>query len=213
METAAAEKLRRTLGSHLPAAATDSIFDFLVRHNTRLRITRQRQTKLGDYRWPQPQHPFHEISVNGDLNPYLFLWVLLHEMAHLNTHLRHGNGVLPHGHEWQEEYRQLLLEYLETFPADLTQHILQYCRHIPLNRTIKKQIEGLLHHHDEGYSPDCHLILDQLPAGTIFRLTAKPQLLFRSIKKRRTRWHCVDLHDRKEYLVAGTAEVQVVEKG
>ena len=88
------EKYRRILGNHLPPEAVAPIYDYLNRHRVHFHITRQRSSKLGDYRWPQKDHDYHEISINGDLNAYLFLWVFLHEAAHLETHLKHGGTLI-----------------------------------------------------------------------------------------------------------------------
>ena len=105
------EEYKAILAKYMPAVAVDSVYDFMSRHNVHLHITRKRTSKLGDYRWPQSRHNYHEISVNGDMNPYHFLMVLLHEMAHLNTYQRYGSDIQPHGHEWQEHYRRLLMTY------------------------------------------------------------------------------------------------------
>jgi hypothetical protein len=143
------------------------------------------------------------------MNPYQFLMVLLHEMAHLNTHQRHGNDIQPHGHEWQEQYRQLLQQYLPCFPDDIATLIAQYTAHIPLSRTIEKQIDAQLRHYDPDYTPTDDLTLNQLAPGTAFRIVDKPQKLFRALEKRRTRWICLGLDDNRQYLVSGTARVTV----
>lgn len=207
MDSATIEKYKRTLGNYLPTNAVDSIFDFIQQHSVHLHITRERHTKLGDYRWPQQRHPFHEISVNGNLNPYFFLWVMLHEMAHLNTHEHHGSNVQPHGHEWQEAYRQLILQYMSCFPEELHPWMRRYCSRIPLSHPVENKIEELLRHHNPNYNPADDLTLNQLAPGTAFRITAKPHIHFRAIEKRRTRWICQNLDDGKQYLVAGTAQV------
>ena len=210
MDPSTVEQYKRTLGHYLPAAAVGPVFDFIQQYKVHLHITRQRHSKLGDYRWPQPRHPYHEISVNGNLGPYFFLWVLLHEMAHLNTHLRYGNDVQPHGHEWQEEYRRLIVLYHDVFPTEVSALLNSYCSRIPLSRPIGTQIEALLHHYDPDYNPASDLTLNQLAPGTSFSLVAKPSLRFRAIEKRRTRWICLNLDDGRQYLVSGTAQVMVI---
>ena len=207
MDSATIEKYKRTLGNYLPTNAVDPIFDFIQQHSVHLHITRERHTKLGDYRWPQQRHPFHEISVNGNLNPYFFLWVMLHEMAHLNTREHHGSNVQPHGHEWQEAYRQLILQYMSCFPDELLPWMRRYCSRIPLSHPVENKIEELLRHHNPNYNPADDLTLNQLASGTAFRIASKPHIHFRAIEKRRTRWICQNLDDGKQYLVAGTAQV------
>jgi predicted SprT family Zn-dependent metalloprotease len=61
------------------------------------------------------------ITVNGDLNPYSFLITTLHEFAHLHTYLKYGTRVAPHGEEWKNCYRKLLLPIIDSkkLPNDI----------------------------------------------------------------------------------------------
>ena len=200
------EKYLRILGNHLPPQAVAPVYDYLNRHRVHFHITRQRTSKLGDYRWPQGEHNYHEISINGDLNPYLFLWVYLHEAAHLETHLNYRD-VPPHGHEWQAEYARLLIGHIPLFPPETHPLLNRLTRRIPLSHPLMRQIEELLHHHDPDYRPEEHLTLDCLQPGTRFRLKSKPGILFESIERRRTRWLCRDTASGRTYTVSATAEI------
>ena len=208
------ERYRAILHNHLPAEAVDSVYAYLERHKVHLHITRGRRSKLGDYRWPQPRHAFHEISINGDLNPYMFLWVLLHEAAHLETHLKHSTPVAPHGHEWQAEYARLLNEHLGWFPAEAREAIALYAGRVPMPRAAGRRAEELLHRHDSGYDPEAPapLHLDDMAPGTLFRLASNPKILFRSVERRRSRWLCIDTATQRAYTVSGVAVV-VAEQG
>lgn len=199
------QRYRTILANHLPAEAVDWVYGYLFRHKVHFHVTRLRRSKLGDYRWVQPNHPFHEISVNGDLNPYLFFWVFLHEAAHLETHLKY-RSVQPHGHEWQAEYAVLLLQHTNLFPDEVRPYIKAYASHIPLHRPTLQRIEDLLHAYDNG-TPVPATRLDSLPVGSRFRLVSKPTLLFESLEHRRTRWLCRELSSGRQYLVNGHAEV------
>ena len=200
------EQYRRILHNHLPAQAVDYVYNYLNQHKVHFHITRERRTKYGDYRWPQPKHDFHEISVNGDLNPYLFLWVFLHEAAHLETHLKHSH-VLPHGQEWQEQYRRLLVAHTSLFPTEAQPLLAHLTRRIPLSRKLMRQVEETLHHHDPDYTAEKHTTLDDLPAGSRFRLKTKPEMLFENLQRRRTRWLCRDLDTGRQYTIAARSEV------
>lgn len=202
------QRYRAILRNHLPLQAVDMVYNYLNLHRVHFHITRERHSKLGDYRWPQPQHDFHEISINGDLNPWLFLWVFLHEAAHLETHLKFGERtVQPHGHEWQEEYRRLLAAHTALFPDDTQPLLIRLTRRIPLNRSLMRQIEDMLHRHDPDYRPEEHITLDDLPSGSLFRLKNKPGILFESLERRRTRWLCRDTATGRTYTVTASAEV------
>ena len=209
MPPSLAEQYKQVLARHLPAGAVEGIYGILDAHAVHLHITRERTSKLGDYRWPQRNHPHHEISINGDLNPYMFLSVLLHEMAHLDIWLQCGTKVSPHGHEWQMQYATLLLQYHDCFPKESWPSLYRYIRQIPLNRQAGKEFEQVLRRHDPDYNPADDLHLDDLPAGSLFVIARQPQYTFRSLEKRRTRWICERLDDHKKYLVAGSAKVKL----
>lgn len=210
------ERYRRILANHLPAEAVEWVYNYLNLYKVHFHITRERMSKLGDYRWPRPDHPFHEISVNGDLNPYLFLWVFLHEAAHLETHVKysspsptpHSPLPSPHGHEWQEEYRRLLVANSHLFPSEVQPLLKKYTRRIPLSHPVGKKIEETLHHYDPDYDPSSPTLhLDDLQSGARFSLKAKPDMRFQAEERRRTRWLCRNLDNGRQYLVNGSAEV------
>lgn len=203
------EEYRAILRRHLNDDAVEWVYKYFTQNNIFFHITRGRRTKLGDYRWPQHERRYHQISVNGDLNPYMFLWVFLHEAAHFETHRKYSTRVQPHGHEWQTEYARLLRECLTLFPAEARETIALYANHIPFVRAVGRQAEELLRRHDPGYQPDTAVHLDDLSAGTLFRIKRNPVLLFRAEQRRRTRWICTDTGSGRLYTVPGTAEVVV----
>ncbi len=209
MEQSYIDSFKRSLGKYVPAEAVEPLFGFMAQHKVHLHITRERFSKLGDYRWPQGSHRFHEISVNGNLNPFHFLMVLLHEMAHLNTWLQHGNSIQPHGREWQAQYAALIMQYRGIFPAEMQPLLTAYAARIPLSRTLDKQIDAQLRHYDDGYSPATDISLNSLAPGTRFHIAARPDHHFIAVEKRRTRWICRCREDGRQYLVSGTAQVVV----
>lgn len=200
---------KQTLGKYVPPESLQRLFLFLTDTNqVQLRVSSSRSSKLGDYRSPQRGHEYHEISVNGDLNSYFFLWVLLHEMAHLDTWKQYHHSVQPHGHEWQQAYCTLLQQYADCFPQDVRPLLNRYVRRIPLSHKQQLQIEEALRHYDSNYQHS--LQLNELPEGSTFRILTKPDLLFRSISKRRTRWLCQEVASRRQYLVNGNAPVELI---
>lgn len=200
------ERYRTILRNHLPEQAVDWVYGYLDRYKVHFHITRGRRSKYGDYRWPQPRHEFHEMSVNGDLNKYLFLWVFLHEAAHLETHLKYSS-VQPHGHEWQTEYARLIGSGVGCFPAEVRPLIVRYAARMPLQRSLGREIEESLRRYDPGAQDADIVHLDDLPLGSRFRLKSKPEMLFESVERRRTRWLCREVTGGRMYTVAGRSEV------
>lgn len=204
------EESKSILARHLPSSAVETVYRFVSENKVYLRITPTRTSKLGDYRCPSPQHPFHEISVNGDLPEYLFLMVLLHEMAHLKTFVAYGRSVQPHGHEWQEQYRQLLIQYFNEghFPAETYPLFKSYTTRIPLNHAAGQKLEQALKHHGMTENEVQQTTLNDLPLGSCFRLKSQPDRVFINLGKRRTRHLCSDKKTGRQYLVNGAAEVE-----
>ncbi|MBR1784122.1 MAG: hypothetical protein IJ760_01625 [Bacteroidales bacterium] len=195
------ERYIEVLGRYLPEAAVPAMLDYIDMRRVHLRITASRSSKLGDYRWPRPGHPGHEITINGDLPKPLFLWVMLHEAAHLETRLKHTD-VKPHGPEWQEEFRSLLAAHAALFPDDVQHDLALLLRRRPFSPTLMRRIEAALRP-DSPSSPQ----LDSLPPGTRFRMASQPGLLFESIERRRTRWLCRELNSGRLFTVSATARV------
>lgn len=211
MPTSLAEQYKLHLARYLPAEAVDGIYGILDAHAVHLHITRERHSKLGDYRWPQRNHAYHEISVNGNMGPYMFLAVMLHEVAHLDTRLQYQGRVAPHGHEWQQAYARRLQQFRHCFPPESLALLDRYVSRIPLYRRTGEEFERVLKRYNPDYTPAAELHLDDLPAGTLFRIAGRPSPLFRSLERRRTRWLCQDTATARQYLVRGTSPVVVAE--
>lgn len=210
MKTASSALYKQILARYLPAEAVVPIYDILNRHAVAFHITRERRTKLGDYRWPQPNHPNHEISVNGNLGPYRFLAVLLHEVAHLDTRLFYGSDVSAHGHEWQEAYASRLKEFRHCFPPESRPILDAYISKIPLYRLKGEEFEQLLKRYDPDYNPTSEQCLDDLAVGSLFSLVSRPNMVFLALQRYRTRWLCRLEGNGRTYYVRGATPVHLL---
>ena len=130
-------------------------------------------------------------------------------MAHLDTFLQYQNSVRPHGQEWQRNYAARLQEYRHCFPPDSQPMLDRYVARIPLSRRLGINFEQSLKWGDSGHMPENDLQLDDLPAGSIFRLVAHPSILFQSIEKRRVRWLCRRVDNGRQYVISGYAPVRL----
>lgn len=208
-----AEQYKDTLRRYLPEAAVEFVFQYLTQTNTvRFIITRERHSKLGDYRWPNKERSYHQITINGNLNPYFFLWVLLHEMAHLDTWKTYRLTVQPHGHEWQSAYASLITQHRDIFPEEIQPLFSRYIRRIPLHNPTMREIEAKLRRYDPDYNPsDEPLLLKDIPLGSRFTIKGKEELVFILREKRRTRYLCTDAATNREYTVSGMAPVIILD--
>ncbi len=187
---------------YLPIIANDYCFQLWKKFQFNLKITRPRKTKLGDYRFRKGKP--HLITINNDLNPYAFLIVYLHEVAHCATIIKHGPRTKPHGSFWQHEMISIVNPLMEigTFPNHIKEALSSYlkapkatnCSHPSLTRALGR------------YDPPSSLVaLEQLAEGDEFLFQAKQ---FRKKKVRRTRIACLELSKNQTYLISCLAQVQ-----
>jgi SprT protein len=200
-------KLALILNKYVPEQASPLLIHWLIGYQTRLVITGERQTKLGDYR-PPYAGAGHSITINHNLNKYSFLITLVHEFAHLSNHLLYKDSVAPHGKEWKLEFKRHMWFFLQSgiFPDDVEKALRRYmanpaassCSDINLMRILKR------------YDVDSHLKkhLDELEINTIFkipdgRIFTKGQLV-------RKRFKCLEMSTKRLYMISPLMEVEPV---
>ena len=99
------------LNNFLSPESFDYVSTFLIENKVDFKITRERFTKFGDYRFFR--NGVHKITINGNLNTNEFLLVTLHEIAHMLVQIRMKKRVKPHGIEWKSTFAELILRTLE----------------------------------------------------------------------------------------------------
>jgi SprT protein len=196
------KELESALVRYIPEQAVAAVASMIVEMNVHLRITRARSSKLGDYRAPFGGKG-HRISINHNLNSYAFLVTLVHELAHLTTWNKHKHAVDPHGKEWKQEFRGLMLPFLqkECFPADVQAALEAYLRNPAAASCSDPHLMKTLGKYDEQPG----LLLENLPHGAIFALGRN--MIFRKGEKKRTRYRCQELGSGRFYMVSAVAEV------
>ncbi len=202
-----------TLQRYLPEASIDDILGRLQKHKVKFVITNERLTKNGDYRCPSPNNPQHRITVNGNLNPYAFLLVTLHELAHLETWMQYKNRVNPHGREWKNHFASLLVTYIEKniFPSDLKNAVIKHLAKLPARTLTDALLAKALKHYDteEQKALNQHLLhVEDIPLNACFR--TQNGVVFQKIEKLRTRCKCKNLHNQRLYLVPAGMQVESV---
>ena len=196
-------QLRTSFMKFVPIDFVDYIVELFIQTPVKFKIVPPRKTKLGDFRMANHlEKP--EITVNGDLNPYAFLVTTIHEFAHLHTFQTYGNRVNPHGTEWKNCYKKLLLPVLESkkLPSDIEKVLMNSlisvkassCSDQHLSRTLKKYDPP-----KEGVE-----LLEKLPKNSIFVLNGRE---FKKGELRRKKFLCEEMISHKMYLVNALAEV------
>lgn len=198
-------ELEGYLNTHMSEAHTRDILNYLDRSGCELLITRPRKTKRGDFRTYKGKH---RITVNQDPNHFRFLFTLVHEIAHLKTHLDHGSKAKPHGQEWKTNFRFLfqLFRMDEVFAQEPSvYHAVKQELERPkacsgVNLALEKAMT--LADVDDG------IYLEDLPLGSRFFFRANH---YEKLADRRTRVLCLNLKNQRQYTINKAARVKPCE--
>ena len=93
------ERNCNVLKKYIPESTVPQIAFWIVEYDFKLKIKKERSTRLGDYTSPR-NGSNHLITINHNLNQYSFLITLVHEIAHIVTFNVHKERVRPHSAEW-----------------------------------------------------------------------------------------------------------------
>ena len=192
------------LKDHVPEVSYGYVKQLIESYNVVFRIAKPRSTKLGDYRY-NPTTKVHSISVNSDLNKYLFLITFIHEMAHYRQEIKNRRRTAPHGKEWKIEFHTLMAPLLEesVFPNEISKQLSKHMQN-PRATCSDSHLMRLLKVHDE----QCHLVLEDLSDGDLFKIHNKQT--FKRIKKMRTRYECLDISTNRKWFVHALTKVEFV---
>jgi SprT protein len=195
-------ELRSKLASKLPAPAVDEAISTLIQSKCKFSFSSSRKTKLGDFR-PGRGLSRPTITVNADLAPPLFLLTFIHELAHVQVYDHYSSRIAPHGEEWKETYRSLLRPFLrvEIF-GDRLSEVLEHYREAPASWSNRHSLSNLISKDEKEHTGET---VDDLKEGELFQLRSGRR--FKLGLKRRTRYLCTDLDNRKKYLVHGSSPV------
>lgn len=199
------EELEKALGNYIPSATVSPIASLVIDLKVHLRITKERSSKLGDYRAPS-EGKGHRISINHNLNQYAFFITLVHELAHLVTWNHFQHKVNPHGHEWKRFFKELMLPFQDKniFPSDIELALRRYLKSPAASSCSDPALQKVLSCYDS--EPVIHL--DDIPPGARFGLNNG--MVFIKGEKRRTRYRCIEEKSGKAYLVSGIAEIELL---
>lgn len=167
------------------------------------RITTPRRTRLGSFKGVRfGAKPV--IHINGDLAPYTFLLVFLHELAHLTVMKQFGRKAKPHGTEWKKAYQNLVLPFinLEVFPPVLETELKRYFIKTPATFHRDTRLLNALAFVEGGNEI---VTVNDIPLNNAFKLLNGREFI--KLEKLRTRYKCYCPRTKKYYLVPRTAQV------
>ncbi|MBS1647312.1 MAG: SprT-like domain-containing protein [Bacteroidetes bacterium] len=196
-----------TLEKYITQAAAPIIARWVVEYDFKLKITRKRTSKLGDYSWPQRGRTHHIITINHNLNKHAFLITLVHEVAHLQTYNQYKTSVSPHGAEWKTHYKQLMRFFLnpDFFPTDVLLALQKHLLNPAASSCVDTHLQRVLDRYDNSNEKKTYI--ESIPYKSVFKYEG--HRLFEKGEKVRTRYKCKDLSTGAVYLFHSLAEVEL----
>lgn len=205
--------MTNVFGTHIPPQALAYCHQLWQHYGFHLKITKPRQTRLGDFR--TLPHNQTRITVNSNLNPYAFLITYVHEVAHADVHKQYGvqrkGRLKPHGKIWQLAFQRLMMPILTeaVFPAAILAPLQQYMARPaattyahPALMMALRQVDG---NGLEERADNKRLLRDVLE-GKEFQLSQKKYIRG---TLRRTRVVCKEVVSGKSYAILAHAWVEL----
>ena len=191
--------------SYLPQNTCQLINCWISEVNVDVKLSKPRKTKLGDFKVINNKC---YISINNNLNKYSFLITLTHELAHAFVFRKHQNNVRPHGDEWKQTFKLMMLNFLT--PNHLPNDILKSLSKYLINPTYSSFSDIELVKTLRNYDNKKTLILAEIEEKSIFKTLDKPSKLYIKGKKRRKYYECIEEKSSIKYLFHPLTEVTFV---
>ena len=184
----------------LPAPSFQKINHWMNELDIHVKITNPRETKLGDFKVVKDSL---YISINNDLNPYSFLITLTHELAHAFVYVKHKRGVAPHGSQWQETFKSMMLNFLNPtiFPDDVLKALSVYLKQPKASTLTDMNLAAVLKKYDFVKA----ITISDIAEKSIFSIPNGK--IFKKGKQLRKRYRCIECTTNKIYLFHPFAEV------
>lgn len=167
-----------------------------------VKLRSSRKTKLGDYRFDNKEG-IHYITVNRELNPESFLFVLTHEIAHLRTRNLYGPRVKSHGNEWKSVFGEMLQFSADLYSEEIKPLIIKHSVNPRASMGADKHLFQKMILEENQIDR----LLENLDDKQIFRLGKR---IFQRGEKRKIRYICRELKTGKRYLISGQAIVDEI---
>lgn len=190
----------KVLEQFLPENALPYLKIWFGSYPCHLKITKNRNSKLGDYR--KLPDKSHQITVNGTLEPQLFFFVLTHELAHLIAFEKYGRRISPHGAEWKQTFREILLESLTVYAEDLRPIIQKFSKSPKANFMASPELVKYFHVPKED---DEQTFIENLKKGELFEYKKEIFVIEETTKKR---YLCKNIKSSRKYYFRNLAQVK-----
>lgn len=202
------KQMMQVLSQYLPSQAVEYCSELIMLYKLHLHIEVERKDRLGDY---SPHlGKGNRISINHNLNPFDFLITFIHELAHHVTYKKYGPHHQSHGAEWKEEFKNCMrpVVLMNIFPPDIEQPLIKHMQSPKYTHSGDITLMKALMKHNKGQQQP--VLLDDIPIGSLFKMSNRSKMIFRKLEKLRTYAMCEEVSSGKKYKVHLLAKVTIV---
>ena len=192
------------LSSFLTHGTIKKINSWEEEFNVKVIVCSPSKSRLGVF--IPKRHGSHLLKINNNLNKYSFLITLIHELAHASVWERYGRRVNPHGNEWKDQYRKMMLPFLNPkfFPEDVLRSLSNHMI-TPRASTVRDiELSRILKEYDNNKST----FISEINDGDEFSIDNGKR--FVRIEKLRKNYKCKEISTGKLYRFSPLAEVKLI---
>ena len=188
----------------IPEASLEYVKSLILSENITIKLKKSRKTKHGDF--SVKKNGLCMITINDDLNQYRFLITLIHEISHYKAYKKYGSQIKPHGVEWKNIFKNLLLPIINSavFPNDILRSLAFYAKNPKASSDTDLNLSLALNR----YNVNQHDYIFNLSNGSVFK--ASNDRVYLIIKKLRKRYECMDVLTKKLYLFSPNVKIKEV---
>jgi len=197
--------MRNQILNYIPEASTNYLIEILNKENIQILVKKERKTKHGDFRVLKNGNC--QITINSNLNPYRFLITLIHEIAHYRVYKIFEKKVKPHGKEWKDIFKYMMLPLLnpKVFPKNLIPYISAYIKNPKASTDTDFNLSLALRSFDIDKEKKYIFEMDM---GSNFKIYNGRVFILE--EKLRKRYKCKEIKTGKTYLFSPNAEIELV---
>lgn len=188
----------------IPGASVEYVKSLILSENITIKLKKSRKTKHGDF--SVKKNGLCMITINEDLNQFRFLITLIHEISHYIAYKNHGPYIKPHGVEWKNTFKNLLIPIInnEVFPNDILRALAPYTKNPKASSDTDLNLSLAL---NKDNINQCDYVLG-LSNGSVFK--ASNDRVYVMIKKLRKRYECMDVLTKKLYLFSPNVKIKEI---
>ena len=188
----------------IPEASSEYVKSLIFSENLTIKLKKSRKTKHGDF--SVKKNGLCVITINDDLNQYRFLITLIHEISHYIAYMNHGPYIKPHGVEWKNIFKNLLLPIInpEIIPNDVLKPLAIYAKNPKASSDSDLNLSLALNRYNIN---QCDYVFN-LSNGSVFK--ASNERVYVMIKKLRKRYECMDIITKKLYLFSPNVKIKEI---